>query len=205
MRISLRSILSIPTGEERAAFADTVAHTNASRVLPGVSLLSIHGVYKRHPEKSTVLMERTIFFTVCFCLLWAAAVTLLDLRLYADAQVTAFVSMQYLFGISVLVPARFGGEEFIAPVRGADPEKDVGILERIRAAVEDMRMEHGASRAGAFVTVSVGGCSIAPTARDAMQDAVRRADEALYAAKEAGRNRAVLYGDHRDHAHEDAM
>ena len=92
------------------------------------------------------------------------------------------------------VVARFGGEEFVALAYGVDPNDAVLIADRIRVAVESMRLplENGGE---AGMTVSIGIASIRPTSGPAgseITDALRLADAALYAAKSAGRNRVVL-------------
>ncbi|WP_434630628.1 diguanylate cyclase [Chromobacterium sp. CV08] len=79
--------------------------------------------------------------------------------------------------------ARYGGEEFLLLLPGTGLDGAVLVAEKIRAAVE-------ASEAPAVgrVTISAGAATIAD--EDASyDDAVRRADQALYRAKAGGRNR----------------
>ena len=83
---------------------------------------------------------------------------------------------------------RYGGEEFVALVKGVTPEMIVTILERIRAKVE----QHVFPQVGQ-VTVSVG---FAPIADQALPPHIfEEADKALYYAKEHGRNRVCDYLD----------
>jgi diguanylate cyclase (GGDEF)-like protein len=85
------------------------------------------------------------------------------------------------------VLARYGGEEFIALVQDADAAGGQVVAERLRSAVEALRIEHPDSLFG-VVTVSIGVASAAP-ADDAVATAlVKAADRALYEAKCAGRN-----------------
>ncbi|MBB4172095.1 GGDEF domain-containing protein [Rhizobium sp. BK538] len=81
--------------------------------------------------------------------------------------------------------ARFGGEEFVAFIPHASIEDAVGIAESIRSgfAARDWRKQ-GLARS---VTVSCGISSI-DECETTLDPAVDRADSALYAAKEAGRN-----------------
>ncbi|WP_433073568.1 GGDEF domain-containing protein [Dactylosporangium sp. CA-052675] len=82
--------------------------------------------------------------------------------------------------------ARYGGEEFALLARGLDgPELEdfAGRLHRGMAAAPD-------------VTVSVGVACL-PHDAGTIEDLARRADQALYAAKDGGRNRVVLAGSGR--------
>jgi diguanylate cyclase (GGDEF)-like protein len=79
---------------------------------------------------------------------------------------------------------RWGGEEFLLLLPDCSEADLLLIAERIRAAVELLRIETG-SQTLSF-TVSVGGyCSTTPQTMDAM---LQQVDKALYAAKDAGRN-----------------
>ena len=84
---------------------------------------------------------------------------------------------------------RTGGEEFLALLPGAAPGAAAEIAERLRAAVA--AIDASAIAAGLRVTVSVG---VAARRADesSVEAVVRRADEALYRAKESGRNRVEL-------------
>lgn len=88
--------------------------------------------------------------------------------------------------------ARYGGEEFavILPNTGADHA--VMVAERIRHSVEDSSIRF--EGAAIPLTVSVGCCSveIADT-HTQPEDLIARADKALYAAKNEGRNRVELH------------
>jgi diguanylate cyclase (GGDEF)-like protein len=85
------------------------------------------------------------------------------------------------------VAGRVGGEEFLILMPDTDADGAREVAERVRAALEALEIdgiEHG-------VTGSLG---VALHPRDAIEGAelVRRADQAMYAAKDAGRNRVVL-------------
>jgi diguanylate cyclase (GGDEF)-like protein len=77
---------------------------------------------------------------------------------------------------------RIGGEEFAVILPGADKEDGLRIAERVRAGVE------AATGAGLpTVTISCGVASYPDDAATA-RDLTRCADDAMYAAKAAGRN-----------------
>jgi len=85
--------------------------------------------------------------------------------------------------------ARYGGEEFIlllAPGTGADMARIA--TDRVRQAVQAHDWEPIA--AGLKVTISAGVAEYA--ADEGIEQLIRRADAALYAAKEAGRNRTAM-------------
>lgn len=85
--------------------------------------------------------------------------------------------------------ARYGGEEFVAVLRRMPLEQAVSAGERVRAAVQALQLAHEGSPAGQ-VTVSVGVAAMVAAERDASpQRLVHLADQALYQAKNHGRNR----------------
>jgi diguanylate cyclase (GGDEF)-like protein len=86
--------------------------------------------------------------------------------------------------------ARYGGEEFTLVLGDCDPERLLAHLEVIRRAVEDLDIPHPDSPHGR-VTVSLG-YSIAGSGTT-MQQAIERADAALYRSKATGRNRITAY------------
>ncbi len=84
------------------------------------------------------------------------------------------------------VVCRWGGEEFVVLLMNPHPGEAKTVAERIRALVESssLSVERGQ------LTVSVGVAEA--HAGDAVNTLLRRADEALYRAKAAGRNRVYL-------------
>lgn len=90
--------------------------------------------------------------------------------------------------------ARYGGEEFAAVLADTGGGGARQVAEAFRAAVEAATLPHAGSTTG-YVTVSVGVVAVRP-AHGSLQpvDVLRQADEALYAAKAAGRNRVIGYG-----------
>jgi diguanylate cyclase (GGDEF)-like protein len=86
---------------------------------------------------------------------------------------------------------RYGGEEFLLILTGSSAETARDAAERIRAAVGSRDWNSAAP--GLSVTVSVGITSFRKG--DSIEQLLKRADNALYQAKRAGRNRIVTLDD----------
>jgi len=83
--------------------------------------------------------------------------------------------------------ARFGGEEFVAVLPGMGLDEALAVAERWRALVATLDVSRWTPDRG--VSISIGATSMGTG--DTMSTLLRRADEALYAAKAGGRNRVV--------------
>lgn len=88
--------------------------------------------------------------------------------------------------------ARFGGEEFSLVLYGQASEFSRALSEQIREQVMRLAIAHAQSSTGACLTVSIGVCMLMPGAERSLTGAVQMADEALYQAKDEGRNRVVV-------------
>ena len=84
--------------------------------------------------------------------------------------------------------ARYGGEEFVAILPATDRNGTCHVAETLRLAVEHLAINHAASPTADHVTVSLGASSVVPTPGCHPSDLVAAADQALYAAKQSGRN-----------------
>jgi len=94
--------------------------------------------------------------------------------------------------------ARYGGEEFAVLLPETDIEGARFVAERILAAIHSLKIPHADSDAAPHVTVSLGvACLTAPADEDPSL-LIQLADEALYHAKEGGRNQVALQAP--DHA-----
>jgi diguanylate cyclase (GGDEF)-like protein len=89
--------------------------------------------------------------------------------------------------------ARWGGEEFTVLLPGTDGGGGLNVGEQIRANVENTPVP---LPDGSFtkVTVSIGVNTMLPAPDSASDQLILGADNALYAAKDAGRNKVLLYG-----------
>ncbi len=90
------------------------------------------------------------------------------------------------------LPARFGGDEFVAILPETRLHEASEVAERLRVAFDQKQFDIGGGR-HVQVTVSIGVSEIDHSDRTAAS-LVRRADKALYASKEAGRNRSLSHG-----------
>ncbi|MDJ0928153.1 MAG: GGDEF domain-containing protein [Gammaproteobacteria bacterium] len=88
--------------------------------------------------------------------------------------------------------ARYGGEEFALLLYGPASEYGRELPDQIREDVLALKIQHKDSDTGPYLTVSVGVAQVLPGAERSMAGAFQMADEALYEAKEAGRNRVVV-------------
>ena len=84
------------------------------------------------------------------------------------------------------VAARYGGEEFIVMLPGATLEAGLKVAEKMRSGVEDRRYNLGPGESPVHFTASFGVAAFDPG--EAVEDFLKRADEALYLAKKTGRN-----------------
>jgi diguanylate cyclase (GGDEF)-like protein len=87
--------------------------------------------------------------------------------------------------------ARYGGEELVAVLYGADKAYGESISRSLLTAVRELRIPHANSQTQPYVTVSVGMVSVDAYRMASHDAAVALADEALYAAKHQGRDRYV--------------
>jgi len=87
--------------------------------------------------------------------------------------------------------ARYGGEEFAIILPETDRNGALEVAERIRKSVMDLKIAHGAPKAGAHVTLSVGVATAVPDPEMEPDFLLSQADQALYAAKRLGRNRVT--------------
>ena len=90
------------------------------------------------------------------------------------------------------LPARYGGEEFVVLLPHTDLDHACVLAEEIRRDVQGLGIEHHYSAAAPVVTVSLGVAAFVPDKERQADDLVRLADQALYAAKDAGRNRIEI-------------
>jgi two-component system chemotaxis response regulator CheY len=88
---------------------------------------------------------------------------------------------------------RYGGEEFLVLLPEQAAASALQAVERVRRAVERLAIPHAENLPSGLVTISAGVAVLEPGTERSCEMVVRDADEALYRAKRAGRNRVALY------------
>ena len=85
--------------------------------------------------------------------------------------------------------ARYGGEEFIIILPDTDEKGAMFMAEAIRKSIESLRVPHEYSPISKYVTMSFGVITTSPGPGDVLDDVVHQVDQALYVAKDSGRNK----------------
>jgi diguanylate cyclase (GGDEF)-like protein len=88
--------------------------------------------------------------------------------------------------------ARYGGEEFAVVLYEASREYVAEVLTRIQRSIAELNIPHEASLVASRLTVSIGAAFVLPSGNRTPDGLIQLADEALYSAKEQGRNRVVV-------------
>lgn len=97
-------------------------------------------------------------------------------------------AVQAIIQRSTDILARYGGEEFAVFLADTNIEQACQLADRIRETIQSLAIPHNPSEIHQTVTVSLGVSSMIPTLGKQPNLLIRQADEALYKAKQAGRN-----------------
>ncbi|MBF0428892.1 MAG: diguanylate cyclase [Magnetococcales bacterium] len=89
--------------------------------------------------------------------------------------------------------ARYGGEEFACILPETNKAGARIAAERVLQAIRALEIPHAFSKSAGHVTLSIGIASIIPTVKQRTLDLITMADQALYQAKQNGRNQAVCF------------
>jgi len=88
--------------------------------------------------------------------------------------------------------ARYGGEEFAVILPNTSSEGALIIAEKIRQMLALLRIPHAQSKVSQYVTLSLGVASLISNHDLSPEDLIAQADQALYQAKNQGRDRVIL-------------
>ncbi|MBF0153536.1 MAG: diguanylate cyclase [Magnetococcales bacterium] len=93
---------------------------------------------------------------------------------------------------SVDLVARYGGEEFSCVLPDTNTDGALGVANKLLHAVRELTIPHQHSKVADHVTMSIGVATLVPEAEQDPGILIDMADQALYIAKEGGRNRIEL-------------
>jgi len=88
---------------------------------------------------------------------------------------------------------RYGGEEFVLLLANTPSCEAQKLAEKVRVCAEQLALEHNYSTTAKVVTISLGLATFQPAEGKSYDELVKAADVALYAAKDAGRNRLAVH------------
>lgn len=91
--------------------------------------------------------------------------------------------------------ARFGGDEFVVLLSNTNPTNAAMVAQNILVDVRGLHLEHHGSKRYSQVTLSIGVASMVPEPDTPFVNLLQHADQALYQAKEAGKNCVRLYAE----------
>ncbi|AGK98862.1 sensor domain-containing diguanylate cyclase [Clostridium pasteurianum] len=91
------------------------------------------------------------------------------------------------------IVARYGGDEFVIIFPNISLNNVLKLGEKFRTEIENLHLKHEFSNIKNIVTITLGAASVIPNDNITINEFIRQADTALYAAKERGRNQIAGY------------
>ncbi|MCL2318769.1 MAG: diguanylate cyclase [Treponema sp.] len=165
---------------ENAAYIDALTGLYNRKHFTELAIVDIERALRLNQDIYTVMLDLDFFKKVNDTHGHAAG----DLVLKATAGIIRQTIRSYdLLG-------RYGGEEFVLLITSLDPEEAYKLMERIRENMEHCIVSYEGEMIK--ITCSIGLAKYAEN--DTLDSAVKKADDALYAAKHSGRNLVKVYG-----------
>jgi diguanylate cyclase (GGDEF)-like protein/PAS domain S-box-containing protein len=93
--------------------------------------------------------------------------------------------------------ARYGGEEFIVILPNTNLEGAITVAKNLHEAIATLQIPHNGSDVSDVVTISMGIASDIPNLERSPYVLINQADQALYYAKQQGRNQSVIFTDEK--------
>ncbi|MEB3280090.1 MAG: diguanylate cyclase [Lyngbya sp.] len=84
--------------------------------------------------------------------------------------------------------ARYGGEEFVVILPNTNAQEAIVVVRQIQNEIQQLNLPHSTSLAAKQITLSFGIACVYPSVNYSTESLINQADQALYAAKDAGRN-----------------
>ncbi|MBN9389996.1 MAG: diguanylate cyclase [Chloroflexi bacterium] len=88
---------------------------------------------------------------------------------------------------------RYGGEEFLIILPHQSGQKALRVAEKLRQIIERLQISHPQNLPSGILTISTGVAELTPNNPWTLEEWLDAADQALYQAKQTGRNRTSLY------------
>ncbi|WP_027329125.1 diguanylate cyclase [Marinimicrobium agarilyticum] len=111
-----------------------------------------------------------------------------------DCLIRVAEALQCQMQRSTDMVVRYGGEEFMLILPNTDRNGAIQIAENTRLAIEALAIEHRESSTSNCITISLGSATALPGDENTIEQLVYIADQALYKAKQNGRNRVHVAG-----------
>jgi diguanylate cyclase (GGDEF)-like protein len=93
------------------------------------------------------------------------------------------------------IVGRYGGEEFYVILPETDANGADTVAKKIKSAIDKLEIPHNSSKTAKIVTISIGVATIYTKDYKKAEDLIELADNAMYKAKEGGRNQIVNYNE----------
>lgn len=90
--------------------------------------------------------------------------------------------------------ARYGGEEFVIILPNTDSQGALAVAEKLHSTIQGLGIPHQASEVSKIVTISLGLATLVPSLDKSPKSLINQADQALYNAKQQGRNQTAIWG-----------
>jgi sigma-B regulation protein RsbU (phosphoserine phosphatase) len=110
-----------------------------------------------------------------------------------DCLIKIALAVQQVVSRPADLVARYGGEEFVVILPNTDVTGAMAIAQWVHAAIKDLAIPHQASKISDTVTISLGITSQIPASELSAATLIEQADQALYRAKQQGRNQSVVF------------